>query len=81
MKPLPQKENPDMDSKWCVFSRRHARAEALEEAAAVAETYPDRILMFWERPGGPPGNGYRPAHFADIAAAIRSLPANEEKEG
>ena len=48
--------------------------EAVREACAkVAEEYPAEILTFWDRPGGPPGNGYRPTNGKDIAAAIRAM--------
>jgi hypothetical protein len=38
----------------------------------VAEEMPSSVLAMWERPGGPPGNGYRPTSGKDIAAAIRA---------
>lgn len=43
-----------------------------ERCAGIAESMPGRILYFYDRPGGPPGNGYRPVTRADIAAAIRN---------
>lgn len=50
-----------------------ARTEGMEAAAKCAEQFGDRILHMWERPGGPPGNGYRALRGADVAAAIRAL--------
>jgi hypothetical protein len=49
-----------------------AEKRGREEAAKIVEQMPDQMLHFWDRPGGPPGNGYRPTTRADIAAAIRS---------
>lgn len=49
------------------------RERVLEEAARLMETYPDQVLRMWDRPGGPPGNGYGPATNADRAAAIRAF--------
>ncbi len=46
--------------------------EGLEDAAIAIEMMPEEIL-FWDRPGGPPGNGYRPITRADMAATIRAL--------
>lgn len=37
------------------------------------EGFPDWILHMWERPGGPPGNGYAPTTNKDRASRIRSL--------
>lgn len=51
--------------------------EGIEDAAKIVETIPDKILHMWERPGGPPGNGYAPTTRADIAAAIRALASGE----
>lgn len=45
-----------------------------ERCAAIADGFPTQILQFWDRPGGPPGNGYRQMLPADIAAAIRQEP-------
>lgn len=53
------------------------RATILEEAAKVAENFPARLLSMWERPGGPPGNGYVGVNGqAYIAQAIRALIAD-----
>jgi hypothetical protein len=49
-----------------------AVGNAMEKCAQLAERYPAKVLQFWDRPGGPPGNGYRPATGRDIAAAIRA---------
>lgn len=46
-------------------------AAETERCAKLMEAFPDQILQFWDRPGGPPGNGYRPTTNADRAAAIR----------
>ncbi len=67
-----------------VSEREKVRGEALEEAAKVAELMPDVVLQFWDRPGGPPGNGYRRSTFTDIATSIRALspaPASVAREG
>ena len=49
------------------------RKAGLEEAAKVAEEFPTEVLAFWDRPGGPPGNGYVPTTPKHIAQAIRTL--------
>lgn len=49
-----------------------AVAAERERCAKIAETFCDDILVFVERPGGPPGNFYRKATKSDIADAIRS---------
>lgn len=59
--------------------------EAIEAAAKVAENFPARLLSMWERPGGPPGNGYvNVCGQSYIAQAIRALaspsPAGVEGE-
>lgn len=43
-----------------------------ERCASIVETMPDLTLHMWERPGGPPGNGYSKTTRSDIAAAIRA---------
>jgi hypothetical protein len=43
-----------------------------ERCAKLAHQFPEQILQMRDRPGGPPGNGYRPSTGKDIAAAIRS---------
>jgi hypothetical protein len=58
-----------------------ARDEIVEECAKVAEMHPLAVLMMWDRPGGPPGNGYRPATFLDVARAIRSLKTGDRDAG
>lgn len=45
-----------------------------ERAAETAYAMPSQILFFWARPGGPPGNGYRPLDGSHVAQAIRALP-------
>ena len=52
--------------------------EAYERAAKCAEDFPVAMMTMWERPGGPPGNGYRNSTHADIAAAIRRLASGPE---
>lgn len=47
------------------------RSETIEECAKIAEAAPAQTLYFWDRPGGPPGNGYRVTTGKDIAATIR----------
>ncbi len=42
-----------------------------ERDAKIAEAMPEMILEFWERPNGPPGNGYRPTAPRDVAVSIR----------
>lgn len=42
-----------------------------ERCASIVETMPDLTLHMWERPGGPPGNGYSKTTRSDIATAIR----------
>jgi len=52
------------------------QVEAEREACArIADNFPPTILQVWERPGGPPGNGYRQTNGTDIAAAIRARAA------
>lgn len=51
-------------------------ARVREECAKIVETIPEQVIEFWERPGGPPGNGTRPLKRSDIAAAIRSTDAD-----
>lgn len=53
--------------------RPNIRDEALEEAVRAVESLPAEILEMWDRPGGPPGNGYRPLKQADCVAVIRAL--------
>lgn len=43
-----------------------------ERCAKVVEDFPYQMLHMWERPGGPPGNGYRETTHEDISSAIRS---------
>ena len=52
------------------------QVEAEREACAlVADNFPPMILQVWERPGGPPGNGYRQTNGTDIGSAIRARAA------
>lgn len=57
--------------RWAVPDDGYARA--IEDAARLAEEMEEEILIFWDRPGGPPGNGYRNTKPKDVAAAIRKL--------
>lgn len=50
---------------------RSALIAERERCAKIAETYSDDVLVFVDRPGGPPGNFYRKATKRDIADAIR----------
>jgi hypothetical protein len=50
------------------------RREAIEECARKAEEFREpRILAMWDRPGGPPGNGWIPLTGKHVADAIRAL--------
>jgi hypothetical protein len=60
-------------------ARQEGRRAGLEEAAKVVEATPTTILQFWDRPGGPPGNGYRATTGADFAAAIRALATGKDR--
>ncbi len=53
------------------YERRATMAER-ERCARVAETAPAECLHMWDRPGGPPGNGWRRTTGADIAKLIRA---------
>ncbi len=48
-----------------------AVAAERERCAKIAETTPTECLHMWNRPGGPPGNGWRKTTGVDIAALIR----------
>jgi hypothetical protein len=50
--------------------RNAALAEAEQVILALAS---QGVLHFWDRPGGPPGNGYRPATPEDYARAFALL--------
>ena len=49
-------------------------AEVREQAARSVENIGETILAFWERVGGPPGNGYVPFTGAIAAQIIRAIP-------
>lgn len=53
---------------------QRGRLAGREEAAKLMEGFPERVLHMWDRPGGPPGNGYAATTNRDRAEAIRSLP-------
>lgn len=56
-----------------LLSVQQAATEAeRRRCAEIARTFPERVLVMWERPGGPPGNGTRLATGADIADRILS---------
>jgi hypothetical protein len=62
------------DLKYLLHLKREARDAALEDAAQAADQFTEpRILAMWDRPGGPPGNGYVPLRGKHIALAIRAL--------
>lgn len=52
--------------------------EEREACAKIAERMPSTILHMWERPGGPPGNGYAPLTGKDVAAHIRARAPTKE---
>lgn len=52
-------------------------AAGMAEAARITLSHPDSVLQFWDRPGGPPGNGWRATKPADIASAIRNSAPKE----
>ena len=60
-----------IDQKDVERVHRAVRAER-ERCAKIADEFPLMILQIWDRPGGPPGNGYRATTGKDIAAAIRN---------
>lgn len=43
---------------------------SVEEIIAAELRDPKQVLVMWNRPGGPPGNGYRAATPEEHAAAI-----------
>ena len=59
--------------------RAALRAET-ERCAMIAAEMPPTILQMWDRPGGPPGNGYRPIAGPDIAAAIRASASRDHEQ-
>jgi hypothetical protein len=49
-----------------------AVAAEREACAKVADSFGQALLAMWDRPGGPPGNGYTPLQGKHVAAAIRA---------
>jgi hypothetical protein len=56
-------------------TRAESRRAAIEECARIADEYPSTILVMWDRPDGPPGNGYVQSTPKHAAAAIRAIAA------
>lgn len=47
--------------------------DAINAAVKLIEEFPDQILHFYDRPGGPPGNCMRATTRQDLAQAVNEL--------
>ncbi|WP_378779409.1 hypothetical protein [Methylorubrum suomiense] len=60
--------------------REDGAREMRERAAHAVGSLPSQILFLYGRPGGPPGNGYRPLDGNYAAQVVRALPLSPARK-